>query len=245
MLLHGYLETLNIWNELTERLKERYRVIVLDLPGHGLTDSAPAGEEGTVVNSMEFCADVVKAVMEKCGASNITLGGHSMGGYITLCFCAKYPDMIDKAIIFNSNSQKDDPLKREDRIREINLIRSGKLSMLAELSIPKMFNPDSLKKHDDKVMETIELCDMHNPEGIISSIIGLQQREDTSAVLENPPCPLMMFHGDCDRFMNIENIRNMMDKYQKVKHILLENTGHNSFIEAEDKVYQHICEFVG
>lgn len=245
ILLHGYLETMNIWNELVDLLKDKYRVIILDMPGHGLTDSAPAQKDGTVLNTMEFGADVVKALIEKCRAKNVVLGGHSMGGYITLAFCRKYPDSLQKAILFNSNPYKDDPSKAEDRKREIDIIRAGKLDMLAELSIPKMFKPENLRLFDDKVMETIELCDMHNPEGIVASVMGMQQREDTTDIMDNPPVPIMMFAGDSDRFISIEGVREMISKFPKVKHVLLDNTGHNSFIEAEDKVYQHICDFVG
>ena len=245
ILLHGYLETLNIWNELVERLKDKYRVIVLDMPGHGLTDSAPAREDGTVVNTMEFGADVVKALIEKCGARNVTLGGHSMGGYVTLAFCKKYPDVIEKAIIFNSNPYRDDPAKSEDRKREIDIIRSGKLETLADLSIPKMFKSENLRIYDDKIMETIELCDMHNPDGIVASVLGMQQREDLTSVMSEPPVPMMMFEGDSDRFLPLEGVREMISKFPKVKHVLLENTGHNSFIEAEQNVYEQICEFIG
>ena len=245
VLLHGYLETMNIWNELVDLLKDKYRVIVLDMPGHGLTDSAPAQKGGVSVNTMEFGADVVKALIEKCNAKNVVLGGHSMGGYVTLAFCRKYPGALEKAVIFNSNPYKDDPSKAEDRKREIDVIRAGKLDMLAELSIPKMFKPENLRLFDDKIMETIELCDMHNPEGIVASVMGMQQREDTTDIMENPPVPMMMFEGDSDRFLDLEGVTQMIRKFPKVKHILLENTGHNSFIEAQEKVYQHICDFVG
>lgn len=245
VLLHGYLETMNIWNELVDLLKDKYRVIVLDMPGHGLTDSAPAQKGGVSVNTMEFGADVVKALIEKCNAKNVVLGGHSMGGYVTLAFCRKYPGALQKAVIFNSNPYKDDPSKAEDRKREIDVIRAGKLDMLAELSIPKMFKPENLRLFDDKIMETIELCDMHNPEGIVASVMGMQQREDTTDIMENPPVPMMMFEGDSDRFLDLEGVTQMIRKFPKVKHILLENTGHNSFIEAQEKVYQHICDFVG
>ena len=215
------------------------------MPGHGLTDSAPAQKGGVSVNTMEFGADVVKALIEKCNAKNVVLGGHSMGGYVTLAFCRKYPGALEKAVIFNSNPYKDDPSKAEDRKREIDVIRAGKLDMLAELSIPKMFKPENLRLFDDKIMETIELCDMHNPEGIVASVMGMQQREDTTDIMENPPVPMMMFEGDSDRFLDLEGVTQMIRKFPKVKHILLENTGHNSFIEAQEKVYQHICDFVG
>lgn len=245
ILLHGYLETLNVWNELVDRLKDKYRVIVIDMPGHGLTDSAPAGADGRVVNTMEFGADIVKALMDKCNIEKAVIGGHSMGGYVTGVFCKKYADRAEKAIIFNSNPYADNPEKAEDRKREIEIIRRGKLESLATLCIPKMFKEENLREFDDKVMETIELCDMHNPEGIVASIIGMQERYDIQDVYSNPAVPLLIFEGDNDRFMSLEAVKEMIAKFPKIKHCLLENTGHCSFIEAEEKVYQQMCEFIG
>lgn len=245
ILLHGYLETLNVWNELVDRLKDKYRVIVMDMPGHGLTDSAPAGPDGRCVNTMEFGADVVKCLMDKCNIEKAVIGGHSMGGYIAGVFCKKYPERAEKIIIFNSNPYADNPEKAEDRKREIEVIRAGKLESLATLCIPKMFMENNLRMFDDKVMETIELCDMHNPEGIVASIIGMQEREDIKDVYADPAVPMLVFEGDNDRFMDIEAVRLMIDKFPEVKHCLLENTGHCSFIEAEDKVFEQMCEFIG
>ena len=48
LLLHGYLETLYIYNEFIEILQKKYRVIAIDLPGHGLSGSDKE------INSMEF-----------------------------------------------------------------------------------------------------------------------------------------------------------------------------------------------
>jgi len=245
ILLHGYLETLNVWNELVDRLKVQYRVIVIDMPGHGLTDSAPVGTDGRCVNTMEFCADVVKSLMDKCNIEKAVIGGHSMGGYAAGEFCKKYPERVEKIIVFNSNPYADNPEKSEDRKREISVIKGGKLEALASLCIPKMFMDENLRTFDDKVMETIELCDMHNPEGIVASIIGMQERNDIQEVYDNPPVPILVFEGDHDRFMDIEAVRKMIEKFPKVKHCLLENTGHCSFIEAEDKVYEQMCEFIG
>lgn len=245
LLLHGYLETLNVWNELVERLKEKYRVIVIDMPGHGLTDSAPTGADGRCVNTMDFCADVVKSLMDKLNIEKAVIGGHSMGGYVAGVFCKKYPERAEKIIIFNSNPYADNPEKVTDRKREIDIIHNGKLQSLSALCIPKMFMENNLRKFDDKVMETIELCDMHNPDGIIACIIGMQERYDLQDIYENPAVPILCFEGDNDRFMDIEAVRRMIEKFPKIRHCLLENTGHCSFIEAEDKVYEQICEFIG
>ncbi len=244
ILLHGYMETMNIWNELVDRLKDKYRIITMDMPGHGLTDTAPAGEDGQSVNTMEFCADVVKAVMDKCNVQKAFIGGHSMGGYVGETICIKYPERVEKLILFNSNPYADNPLKSQDRKREIDIIRSGKLESLANLCIPKMFRTENLPDHDDKVMETIELCEMHNPEGIIASIIGMQKRPDMQELFNNPVVPILVFVGDNDRFMAVDAVKEMIAKFEKISFYMLENTGHSSFIEAEDKVYEQLCKFI-
>src|SRR5574344_1117122 len=53
ILLHGYLETMYIWNEFIDLISDDYRVIAIDLPGHGLSGS-------TQVNTMDFDAQTVK-----------------------------------------------------------------------------------------------------------------------------------------------------------------------------------------
>ena len=245
ILLHGYMETMNIWNEFVDKIKNKYRCIVIDMPGHGLTDSAPADGSGQSVNTMEFCADTVKALMDKCNVEKAVIGGHSMGGYVGEMFCSKYPERVEKLVLFNSNPYSDSPDKSEDRKREIDIIKSGKLESLANICIPKMFKTENLREHDDKVMETMELCEMHNPEGIVASIIGMQLRPDMQHLFENPCVPIMVFAGDNDRFMDSEAVKNMVLKFPKVRFSILKDTGHISFIEAFYKVYEQFCEFIG
>ncbi len=68
VLLHGYLETLEIWEVFAASLAKHYRVITLDLPGHGLS-----GWNGGV-HTMEFMADAVKGVLDKLDVQECLLG---------------------------------------------------------------------------------------------------------------------------------------------------------------------------
>ena len=38
VLIHGYLESLNIWNKFSNELSKKFSVISIDLPGHGQSD---------------------------------------------------------------------------------------------------------------------------------------------------------------------------------------------------------------
>ena len=73
VLLHGYLESMLVWDEFIDLLKGDLRVVVLDLPGHGV--SMVSSETHT----MEYLADCVGLTMEAMGIDRYSVVGHSMG----------------------------------------------------------------------------------------------------------------------------------------------------------------------
>lgn len=243
LLLHGYLETMYIFSELIEALRDNYRIITLDLPGHGLSESAPAGRDGQRVNSVQFDVPVIASVMEKCGVGKAVICGHSMGGFVALECLKERPELFEKAVLLNSHPFADLPEKAPDRKREMDVIRAEKISLLASASIPKMYAEANLRRCDEKVMETVELCETHNPEGIIASIRGLMSRPDLGEVMEKPPVPLMLVYGDCDNFLPLERVEEMKKLYKEVKFTLIPSTGHNSFIEDMPKVVDALTLF--
>lgn len=243
MLLHGYLETMYVFNELIEALKDKFRIITLDLPGHGLTDSAPANAKGVAVNSVEFDVPVICGVLDKCGVQKAILAGHSMGGYITLECIRERPERFEKAILLSSHPYPDAPEVAVNRQREINVVEAEKLELLASASIPKMYYEENLRRCDEKICETVELCETHNPQGIIASIRGIAARPDLESVMEEPPVPMMLVHGDHDNYLPLERVEQMKQNYKKVAYRLIPSTGHNAFIENTEETVRAILEF--
>ena len=243
MLLHGYLETMYVFNELIEELKENFRIITLDLPGHGLTDSAPADSKGAIVNSVEFDVPVICDVLDKCGVGKAILAGHSMGGYITLECLRERPERFEKAILLSSHPYPDAPDVASNRQREIKVIEAEKLELLASASIPKMYYEENLRRCDEKIRETVELCETHNPQGIIASVRGIASRPNLEGVMQHPPVPLMLIHGDHDNYLPFERVEQMKSNYKEVTYRLIPSTGHNAFIENQQETVKAILDF--
>jgi pimeloyl-ACP methyl ester carboxylesterase len=80
VLLHGFLGSHKIWNSTIESLSKSFRVIAIDLPGHGDTDCFG------YVHTSELIAKAVKAVMDSLRLKKYVIVGHSMGGYAGLAF---------------------------------------------------------------------------------------------------------------------------------------------------------------
>ena len=70
VLLHGYLESMLVWDEFVPLLEKELRVVTLDLPGHGI--STIAGE----VHTMEYLAECVALAMEALGIERYSVVGH-------------------------------------------------------------------------------------------------------------------------------------------------------------------------
>ena len=243
VLLHGYLESMYIFNELVEALKGQYRLLVIDLPGHGLTDSAPADAEGRRVNSLSFSAAVVAGVLDKCGVEKAWIAGHSMGGYVAQQFLADHPGRTEGVILLCSHPYPDAPEKAADREAEKKAIRAGKLMTLSAMSIPKMYYEENLRSCDEKIRETVELCEMHDPEGICSSLDGLRLRPDLRPVLAAAARPVLVIHCDHDNFLPLSRIEEMRAAFPKLAFALIPDAGHNAFIERQDAVVAAIEAF--
>ena len=220
LLLHGYLETMYIWEEMYKDLSRDYRVIRIDLPGHGLTCTAP-------VNTMDLMATVAKGVLDVCGVKTATVVGR-----------------FEKLVLLNSYPYAETDESRAIRAREQAVINSEHLATLAELSIPKMFHPDNLRSMDEKIRETVELCETHDPAGIIACVKGIIQKEDSSAWLASCNIPVLSVCGDSDSLVTEEIRAKMAADCPNVKQVILPKCGHNVFLECPEKTLELIREFV-
>jgi sigma-B regulation protein RsbQ len=86
VLVHGYTCDESTWTEQVPDLAKQYRVITLDLPGHGKSDVPPVEKF-----SMDLFARAIEAVRAEALADRIVLVGHSMGTPVILRYAQMYP----------------------------------------------------------------------------------------------------------------------------------------------------------
>lgn len=237
LLLHGYMETMYIWEDIYKELSNDYRVIRIDMPGHGLTCTAP-------VNTMELMATVAKAVLDVCQVQTATVIGHSMGGFAAIKCCELFPDRFEKMVLLNSHPFAETQEGIELRLREMEVVSAGRLMQLADLSIPRMFHPQSLPRLEEKILEMTELCDTHDPAGIVASLKGIVQRGDTTAFLAGCKIPVMAVCGSSDSLVTEQYRARIASECKNVRLEVLPECGHNVFLEYPERTLELLREFV-
>jgi pimeloyl-ACP methyl ester carboxylesterase len=108
VLIHGSNASLFTWRPWVTQLDSTFRVVTMDMPGHGLTGAVPSGDY-TGRAMVEF----VHAVADKLGISKFAIGGNSMGGAIAARFAETYPARVTQLILVDAGGM---PSKEGDRI---------------------------------------------------------------------------------------------------------------------------------
>ena len=234
VLLHGYLESKEIWNNVVNPLAQKYTVITIDIPGHG--QSGILSE----VHTMELMADVVNFIIEKFAFNKVKLLGHSMGGYIALAFANKYQHKLSLIGLVHSVSSFDTPEKIKNRNREIDLIKKGKFDLICETSLPNVFAKDNLKKFSNELEIVKERTKLFDPNGVISLIKGMQVRKDNIDFFKNLSLPKIIIKGVKDNFIPFSEMDPRDPEDATI--YTFKNSGHISFIEEQNKFIKIILE---
>ncbi len=237
-MLHGFLESGEVWKNFARRLDTSFRVITLDLPGHGQSENPGP------VNSMDMMAESVHAVLKSLGISNCLMVGHSMGGYVTLAFAEKYPRMLKGFVLFHSQAAADSTENRTARERTIALVQKDHQGFIKNF-IPDLFDPSNVKKFEKEIENLKDLAQKTPKEGIIAALEGMKIRPDRRHVLAQAKVPVLFIIGKNDNKIPMEVIvpQTLLPEHSEM--LLLDHVGHMGFIEASGKTFDAVKGFAG
>ena len=98
VLLHGWTENHNFWKFQIPDFSKDYKVVAIDLRGHGKSDKPETKY------SIQKFADNLYHVLNGLGIDGAIIAGHSMGGMTALVFCLTHPEKVKALILVNTTS---------------------------------------------------------------------------------------------------------------------------------------------
>lgn len=238
LFLHGYLESSEIWSDFISRFDESYKVICVDIPGHG--KSEVLGQ----VHTMKMMAEAVNAVLYAENVNKLTILGHSMGGYITMEFVNTYPQKTRGYCLFHSTCFADNDEKKLNRDREISLVLCGKKMQIIHTNVPKAFADNNIKKLNDQLVKAKQIAKEAPEEGIIALLRGMKEREDHSELFSNSIFTPLIIWGKQDNYIGEATFNKLLALAPEAKTIVLENSGHMGFIEEAENAYKGIISYL-
>ncbi|MDX7998943.1 alpha/beta hydrolase [Xenorhabdus sp. Reich] len=206
LLIHGNSSCKEVFRHQIDLLKGNYRVLALDLPGHGASSNASDPRQAY---SMPGYAHTVIEVLEKIGINRVVIFGWSLGGHIGLEMLALFPKMVGLMICGTP------PVS----IGADNVALGFKPSEHMRLSGKADFTEEDIRNF---AIETIGVNAPHEPflfetvartDGLarkyMSEAFFSPHATDQKRLVETSEIPLAIVNGMGDPFINIDYINGL------------------------------------
>ena len=235
VLVHGFMENHKMWDFLPLDESE-YQSILVDLPGHGLSDSE------FVLHSMEFMADEIMEVLNRTGIAEAYFVAHSMGGYVILALMQRYPDVVNGLTLFFSSPFADTEDKKMQRLRAVESAQND-LDAFINVGVPNLFNANLIQDLKDEIIIAKSWAKEAALQGITAAILGMRERPDRTDILLNTTIPVQVICGSFDSAVNTELVRKTLAGYP---HISIKELpiGHMGHLEAPESCENLILQFL-
>jgi pimeloyl-ACP methyl ester carboxylesterase len=238
VLLHGYPFNRSMWREQREALSANYRVITPDLRGHGETSVTPE-----IATMNEMARDVV-ALLDKLDIGRVTLGGLSMGGYVALAFCRRFPLRTRALILADTRSQADvAEAKRNREEQALKILKEG-MQAIADDFLKKVLTPATLNEKPETVERVREMILKTDSQGAANALRGMAVRHDQTDFLEEIFAPTLIIVGSEDQVTPPADAELMKRQIRGSRLSTIEGAAHLSNLERPAEFNRALLDFL-
>ncbi|MBA2610723.1 MAG: alpha/beta hydrolase [Bacteroidetes bacterium] len=237
VLLHGFLGSHKIWEQTIHDLSRSYRVIAIDLPGHGGTDCVG------YAHSMDLMAKCVKSVLDSLRLKKYVIIGHSMGGYVALAFADLYPDYLNGLCLYHSTAYADSKEKKKDRLRAVAAVKANR-AIYTKTTIKNLFATKNLNYLKDEIAFATAIAKDTGKKGMIAALLGMKDRPRRDIILSLVKYPIMMVIGEQDNILPYEQLLEQSELIKNKSVLYLEHDGHMGFLESPRESNKALRKFL-
>ncbi len=220
ILLHGWGQNIEMMKPIGDRICDKNKVIIIDLPGHG-----KSGEPSYVWSIDDFVL-MLKEFVDFLNIKKPILIGHSFGGKISLLYASRFE--VSKLILFGS------PYKKN--IQKLSL----KTKVLKSLKKVPVINKleGFAKKH-------IGSEDYRNATPIMRDILVLTVNLDITEDVKKIKCPTFIVWGSLDEAVSVDDAYELEKLIPDAGLVVYEGCSHYAYLERINEVSRAIRSFIG
>jgi len=231
LLIHGSGVSAGCWVNQLRGLREALRMMAIDLPGHGESDSIRTA-------SVEEYADTVAKFLKVLGSGPVIVVGHSLGGAVAIALAARRPDTVSALVLLASCAK----LPGVDSSRERWLAYlPGVLRRILYLSMAQklLFAPGVPRYAVRLGMQELRSC---RPETIRKDLEAAKAMDvaDQAAGLD---VPTLILCGSRDRLTPPALSERLRDLIPRSRLCIIDGAGHMLLLEVPERVNQEVLNF--
>jgi 3-oxoadipate enol-lactonase len=231
---HSLACNLHMWDPQIAAFKDRYRLLVHDMRGHGAT-SAPAG-----AYSLDALADDVLGLLKHVGIQRTHFVGLSIGGMIGQTLALKQPSVLDRVVLADTgHGQTPEMVKQwEDRI---GVAEAKGMQALVQGTLERWFTEPFRKSQPDtvaRIANQIATTPVAGYTGCGRAIMKL----NNTARLKDIKLPVLAITGEQDT--SAAGTRYIGENVPGAKLVIIPQAAHISNVEQPEIFNRSLTEFL-
>ena len=237
VVLHSLLADRHAFDPVLDKLAEKHRVTLFNLPGFH-------GSEPTPLPLMDaYVARIEDGFEEFKIANDAILIGNGFGGTVALAFAIAHPERIAKLVLSDAAAA----FPEEGRMQFAAMaekVQAGGLGAIAEIAAKRVFSPAYLAAHPEKIEERKKVLLGIDPKAFHAAC-EILQKADLTTLLTHLKVPTLVVCGEFDQATPPALNKQIADKVAGAKYIELPGCGHCPPLEQPEAFIKAIKEFVG
>ena len=241
VLVHGFAANKDTWLRFVRYLPKQYRVLVIDLAGHG--DRSQAGQMETPFDVDHLQADFSR-IIDRLGGDHFHLAGNSLGGYVATFYARENQDKLITLGLFASAGvwppkASDFQLALEKGSNPLLVDSPQDFDQLMDLVFyKKPWMPWPVKSVLER--QLIKKYDFYRK--MWNDIWS--NRTDVAAFLPEIKIPVFLLWGDKDRILDVSSVTVYQKYLPDVQTQIIKDCGHALIIEKPEEAANAYKKFL-
>lgn len=238
VFLHGFPFDATSWNPQVEYFQNSYFTIAEDLIGHG------KGKTFQGPWMIQHYVEDLKLSLDKKDVEKAILCGVSMGGYIAMNFCLKYPNRVEALILSNTQAPSDSNENKDKRFETIQKIQREGIKDFADHFSKSVLSIKTLNTspHIQKKLEATIL--KQKAENIALVLGALSSRKDLTTQVQQIKCPTLVISGAEDKVISPLSCELLAKSIRQAHFEKIEGAGHLPNLERPQEFNQILGRFL-
>ena len=238
VFIHAFPLSSAMWEPQINTFSKNYRVIAIDLRGHGESDSS------LWHFTLDDYAEDIHALLTGMNIKQATFIGLSMGGYTLFALYRKFPEMVKAMVLADTRAQADTEEAKAGRFAMAQTAYKEGPAAIAEMMIPKLLAPATVENRTDIVEQVRAIILNNQASGIIVDLMAMAQRPDSTPLLSQISCPTLIIVGEQDVPTPPAEAQYMKDRIPASTLVTIPQAGHLSNLEQGEAFNRALSEFL-
>ena len=228
MLVHGYAASLHTWLAWRDILDDSYRVILVDLPGHGLS-RAPKDEPV----SIDYYATIIDELADRLKVGRFSLAGNSLGGHVAWQYALSHPGRLDSFVLVDAAGW---PRTGEDTSPLVfKLLRFPPArALMKDLDLAELIEDGLKNSFADPSFVTSAMAERYSAlsrapghrDALLALAAGPERRKASREIFAGLNTPTLILWGEQDRLIPVADAEQFKTAIPNAVSIVYPNAGH-------------------